>query len=496
MLTREEVLSLLAKGESENIEKTRAFDKADKMGQAICAFANDLAGRGSPGYLFLGVDDDGKISGKRIDDKAFASLGGLKTDGNLLPPPAMALERFEFPEGDVVVVEVFPSRYPPIRYNGQVWVRVGPRKAIATQDDIYRLEERSRRYGLRFEEFPCETARLDDLDLFLFKNTYLPRAIAADVVEDDDREIEEQLAALRFFDRDKNCPTHLGVMLFGKRPERFVPGAYVQYVKYAGEDNGSDILREHAFRGSLVKAGSEIDAFVKTTLSAKRPVLVSALREEPFVLYPEWALRELIFNALVHRDYRIGNAPVRIYEYGDERLEISNPGGLFGLATPENFPYVSDYRNPLLAEAMKVLGYVNKFNRGIAKVRVELKKNGNPEPVFDVNHVTEFRVTLSASRTPVIMANGTINPGNEPNGTINGTINPGNEPNGTINGTINNEIKIKNAIKACPGIKREGLLVKTGISLRTIARILKSLKEAGVVEYRGSKKSGGWYPKT
>jgi len=88
------------------------------------------------------------------------------------------------------------------------------------------------------------------------------------------------------------------------------------------------------------------------------------------------------------------------------------------------------------------------------------------------------------------------------NGTINGTINSNIEPGGTINsniepsGTINNEIKIKNLIGAHPGIKRAGLSVKTGISVRTIARILKSLKESGAVEYRGSKKSGGWYPKT
>ena len=216
-------------------------------------------------------------------------------------------------------------------------------------------------------------------------------------------------------------------------------------------------------------------------------------------------IRELIFNALVHRDYRIGNAPVRIYEYSGGRLEISNPGGLFGLANPENFPYVSDYRNPLLAEAMKIFGFVNKFNRGIAKVRVELKKNGNPEPTFDVNRVTEFRVTLLANRTLPIggTINDTINSGR---GTINGSINSHIGSDGTINGTItpeidsvgtiNNETKIKNAIGEHPGIKREGLLIKTGISLRTIARVLKSLKESGVVEYSGSKKTGGWYPRT
>ena len=102
------------------MERTRAFERADKIGQAVCAFANDLSGTGEPGYLLMGVENDGRISGKRVEDRAMASLGGLKTDGNLLPPPSMAIDKVELPEGDVVVVTVWPSRYPPIRFrNGE-----------------------------------------------------------------------------------------------------------------------------------------------------------------------------------------------------------------------------------------------------------------------------------------------------------------------------------------------------------------------------------------
>ena len=115
MLTKDELIHLMTDLESETVERTRAFDKADKMGQAICAFANDLSGRNKPGYLLLGVNNDGSLSGKRIDDQHLTALGGLKTEGNLLPPPAMAIEVFHFEGGDVVVIEVFPSAYPPIR---------------------------------------------------------------------------------------------------------------------------------------------------------------------------------------------------------------------------------------------------------------------------------------------------------------------------------------------------------------------------------------------
>ena len=117
-------------------------------------------------------------------------------------------------------------------------------------------------------------------------------------------------------------------------------------------------------------------------------------------------------NAIIHRDYFLGNAPVKFYEYKRNRIEISNPGGLYGRAAPDNFPFVNDYRNPLLAEAMKVLGMVNKYNRGIAKANRELEKNGNPTAKFDVNKRTEFRVTILARSE-----SGQIKPGS---GQING----------------------------------------------------------------------------
>ena len=188
------------------------------------------------------------------------------------------------------------------------------------------------------------------------------------------------------------------------------------------------------------------------------------MQEDTVCDYLNWLIRELLLNAIIHRDYQIGNAPVKFYEYNN-RIEISNPGGLYGQATPENFPYVNDYRNPLLAEAMKIMGYVNKFNRGIAKVKNELERNGNPLPVFDYNKRTEFRVTLCPA-----------------NGEINGEIT-------TSNGEINGEMKILEAITENPGIKRDRLRSITGISLRTIDRIVKRLTDDEKIEYRGSKRT-------
>ncbi len=84
---------------------------------------------------------------------------------------------------------------------------------------------------------------------------------------------------------------------------------------------------------------------------------------------------------------------IRFYEFAD-RIEISNTGGLYGAARPDNFPHQNDYRNPVLAEAMKILGYVNRFNRGIATAKKALLDNGNPEPVFKYDLPLQFGVTV------------------------------------------------------------------------------------------------------
>ena len=92
----------------------------------------------------------------------------------------------------------------------------------------------------------------------------------------------------------------------------------------------------------------------------------------------------------MHRNYETTNAPVRVTWYSG-RIEIQNPGGPFGQVTVENFgtPGITDYRNPTLAEALKTLGFVQRFGAGIPLARKALADNGNPDIEFSVeaNHV-------------------------------------------------------------------------------------------------------------
>ncbi len=365
----------------------------DKFCQAICAFSNDISGSGKNGYLIIGVHDNGKLSGLKVDDKLLLKISNIRTDGNILPQPVMTVEKFSFDDGDVLVTEVQLSEFPPVRYRGRIWVRVGPRKSIATEAEEKILTERRLSNVHTFDAMPCLGTTLDDLDIAIIKKEYLPKAVAEEVLSEDKRTIDKQLASLGLYDLRYNCPTNGAIVLFGLNPERYLHGSYIQYVRFKGKDRAGDIINEHKFSGNLCRELPKVDTFIETSIAQKRPIPVSVLREETF--YPYWATRELLMNAIMHRDYET-NAPVQFYEY-DDRIEVQNPGGLYGKVTPDNFPNVSDYRNPFIAEAMKVLGYVNRFSRGVYRVQKELMENGNGKAVFDFSLVTAFKVIENIS---------------------------------------------------------------------------------------------------
>ena len=176
MLTKEELLELIQDIESSRAERTVSVNDTDKFCEAVCAFANDMPDSKQNGYLLVGVHDDGRLSGLKATDSLLKNLAAIRSDGNVLPIPVMNVETFHLPEGDVVVVEVAPAVLPPVRYRGRTWIRVGPRRAIATPEEEDLLIERRRVKFPTFDSMPCPHARLDDLDLdvFLLHGIWLP----------------------------------------------------------------------------------------------------------------------------------------------------------------------------------------------------------------------------------------------------------------------------------------------------------------------------------
>lgn len=398
MLSNEKIRTLLMNLESDRVERTISTTNTDKFGQVICAFANDLPNNRKPGYLFLGVNDDGSIHPIDVTDELLKNIAGIRTDGNIQPQPSMVVEKISFPEGDIVAVEVQPHVFPPVRYKGRVWVRVGPRKGIASEADERVLMEKRNSNVLTFDATPYFNATLDDLDLNLFRYQYLPKTMPEEELTNDRRDVKYQLSSLGFYDTRYDCPTNAGVLLFAKNLRRLFPGAYIQYVRYKGTSRAGEILMEHEFKENLCVSLQEMDTFINTTIINRRPIPVSALREESVIDYPYWATRELLMNAICHRDYS-SNGPIQFYQY-DDRIEILNHGGLYGRATIENFPNVNDYRNLVVAEAMKVLGFVNRQSRGVIRVKEDLERNENGAPLYDFSYGTAVLVIEHKSAIP------------------------------------------------------------------------------------------------
>lgn len=229
---------------------------------------------------------------------------------------------------------------------------------------------------------PFVSATMADLDLETFQREYLASALAPEVLAENQRSLVQQLVSLRFSTPEPDThPTCLGILVVGKDPRQFVPGFYIQFVRFDGVGLTDPIRDQKDIGGPLIDLLRYGDEVLQANISTASDVTAQPIEiKRPD--YPIVALQQLIRNAVMHRSYEETNAPTRVYWFSD-RIEIQNPGGLFGQVNRRNFGQgVTDYRNPHLAEAMKTLGYVQHFGIGIPITQQELKKNGNPPAEF------------------------------------------------------------------------------------------------------------------
>jgi len=473
-LTKDEIRSLLGDIENERVERTLSTDNTKKMSEAICSFANDISNTKKPGFT----------------DEQLRSYAGLRNFGTLLPPPAMMVYKETFPEGEVAVIEVQPSEDTPVRYKGVIWIRIGARKAEANTEEERILTEKGQIHSSSFDGRPCREATIDNIDVKLFKNEYLPKAVSPATLAKDKRTPIQQMASLRLFDTRFNCPTYAGLLLLGHDPQYFIPGAYIQYVKFAGTTRATKVLKENRFKGNLISMLKELEYFIKYSIESKRPEFVSVLREEPRINYPWEAIRELAMNAVMHRAYNGNNSPIKFYEYSD-RIEIDNPGNLYGKVNLENFPNETDYRNPNIAEIMLNLGYVNRFGSGINTVSTLLEENKSNPAEFLLGDYTTFKVVVQNAD---VIENGTNVIDKKPNIIVNVTENG---TDGTDNGTdgtneMSREDAIVNLMRKNKRISIKEISAQLNIPRRTLFRIIDALKTSNRIKRIGSEKSGTW----
>src|ERR1017187_9378989 len=381
-MTDAELERLLDDLESDRVERKQSLSDSDRVREAICAFANDMPNHQLPGLVFIGAKDDGSCAGLKLTDELLLKLSDMRSDGNILPVASITVQKRTLHQCEMAVVTVQPSDAPPVRLRGRTWIRVGPRRAVATAEEERRLTEKRRSRDAPFDIRQVPGATIADLDMDLFRRSYLPASVAAEIIQENQRSEEQQLASLRMI--GNGVPTVVGVLVLGRDPSNFLPGAYVQFLRLDGTELADPVKDAAAISGPLPEVLRALEEKLVAHIETAREFASTPI-DVAHPDYPLAALQQLVRNAILHRTYEGTNAPVRITWFSD-RIEIHSPGGPYGQVTKANFgePDATDYRNPYLAEAMRNLGYVQKFGVGIALARRELEKNGNPPLEFQV----------------------------------------------------------------------------------------------------------------
>ena len=192
-------------------------------------------------------------------------------------------------------------------------------------------------------------------------------------------DLKHQLRSLRLLNGDQ--PVWGAALGLGRDPRAFLPGAYIQFLRVDGTSIMDPIIKRKEITGTLTDMIFGLDETLDLNTSV-RTEISGLVRERRRPDYPADALRQLAYNAVMHRSYEGTNTPIRVHWFSD-RVEIASPGGLYGRMTPDNFGAGdTDYRNPLLAEIMANLGFAQRFGLGLPLAREALLENGNPPPEF------------------------------------------------------------------------------------------------------------------
>ena len=382
----DEALADLLRGPEGDLVEWKESAKGDAVPKAICAFANDLHDRRKPGVVFVGADDKkGKPTGLAIDEELLNNLAGVRSEGNILPPPSLRVTPLATEGGRVACVQVMPSVSPPVQFKGRIYVRDGASTRVAVAADEHVLAEKRRLRDAPFELRPFPAASMEkDLDLQYFEKKYLPALVPPEVLAENDRSLEQRLAASKMIaGADDPTPTALGLLVAGVNAREFLSGAHVQFLRIDGDELGENIIDAEEIYGNIsqVVRDSEKKMRAYNRVAVK---YVTVPLEERSWLYPPAALEQIFRNAILHRSYEKMTSPVDIRWYND-RVEIISPGGPFGAPPGPDFPPkgLQEYRNPGLAEAMKALELVQRYGTGVDQARRAMEKNGNPPPEYE-----------------------------------------------------------------------------------------------------------------
>lgn len=358
------ISDLLKSNESQNLEFKESFNK--ETIETIAAFSN-----ASGGTVLIGVSDKGKITGINTNNEIIKDwVNSIKqmTQPQIFPE----INSYEFGGRTIasIVVQEFPVK--PVSCRGKYFKRIGSSNHQIPLNEIVEMQLYS--LNSSFDSFVV-AENLEQLDLLLIKNFFkhLSNAGRLRLYDDPIRNLK-QIGLLK---DDK--VTFAALLLFGNHNTNI----------HIGRFKSNDIIVDDILITTpLIAAVDEAMTFIRKNISLRYDFTGELRRKETWQ-YPLTVLRELLLNAVIHKDYR--NPTDIIIKIFDDSISFVNPGTLMGGLKPEDLlagNYVAIHRNKLLAEVFYLKGDIEKFGTGFFRIKNDLL--GYPEVSFNFDSIAGF----------------------------------------------------------------------------------------------------------
>lgn len=388
--------------EQQNVEVKAAKEGCPKVFDTLSSFSNQSGG----GTILFGLDERTNFEACGIYDVK-ELITQVSNQCQQMEPPVRPLFTATQYKGHVVVSAEIPEieyERRPCYYKGAgmlkgSYIRVGDQDLHMSEYEIYSYEAYRRK--IQDELRDCPRAAMRDLDA---------AAIGAfmEVIQARKPNLarlgRKKALEIQGITGDER-PTLAGMMLFGEYPQAYFPQLYIAAVVVPGEEigevgnEGERFLDNARIEGTLPQMLEQAMAFVTRNIPVATIIDPQTGRRRDKPQYPIVAVREILLNALIHRDYSIhtDSMPISLRLYSD-RLELENPGGIYGRVTLDLLGRgIADTRNPFIAAGMELLSLTENRYSGIPTIRREMRECGLQPPKFEVVR-GNFRVTLYNGR--------------------------------------------------------------------------------------------------
>lgn len=397
-----------AKAEFQTVEVKRSKQNApERLFDTLSSFSNQEQG----GVIVFGLDESSGFAVTGVDDVQLLQKKVMEQCNQMEPPVRAVFTVTEYDGLYIVSAEIPPVDIAerPCFYKGKgrvkgSYIRIGDADQPMTEYEIYSFEAYRRK--LRDDIRPIERAAITSLNQTKL-DTYLLqlKTNKPNIAQLEDAQILELMGMVV-----DGQTTLAAQLLFGLYPQAYMPQLGIIAVSVPGNEigdvdtDGSRFIDNQRIEGTIAEMLETALQFVRRNTHNRTIVDEVTGKRRDRTDYPMNAVREVILNALVHRDYSFHTegTPIELAIFAD-RMTVRNPGGLYGRLTLDQLGKAQpDTRNPVLATALEIMNVTENRYSGIPTIRREMQEHGLPEPEFQTIHgefIVTFRLQNPAAET-------------------------------------------------------------------------------------------------